>query len=529
MVYHLYPRSFADSDGDGIGDLPGITARLGHLAELGVGAVWLSPVYRSPMRDFGYDISDHTDVDPVFGDLADFDRMLARAHGLGLKVILDFVPNHTSDAHPWFRQSRTARSSARRDWYHWRDPASDGGPPNNWLSTFGGPAWSFDDGTGQYYLHSFLPSMPDLNWREPAVAEAMLDVARFWLDRGVDGFRVDCAPQIGKDPLLRDNPAAPAGSAAMHRPLGDYDSQVHLHDQGHPDAHAAYRRLRRLLQEYPGPERVALGEIHDNDLAVWASYYGTALDELHLPMAFELLACPWTPDGVRRAVEATTSAIPDGGRACWVLGNHDERRVAGRLGPRQARNAMLVLLTLDGVPVLYNGDELALPDLLLDPADIRDPWGRARPELSRDAARAPLPWEEGPGAGFTTPDATPWLPFADTPTSVAAQSADPGSMLTLTRRLLTARAAHPALRRGTLCFLDGLPPDVLGYLRRDAEGDPMLVLANLGERNVRTGLAAQEWRIVVSTAEGGAGETARSPHDLRPHEGLLLERRDRRG
>ncbi|ATL25717.1 alpha-amylase family glycosyl hydrolase [Streptomyces formicae] len=484
VVYQIYPRSFADHDGDGVGDLQGVIDRLDHVAGLGVDAIWLSPFYRSPMRDFGYDVSDHTDVDPLFGDLDTFDRLLTAAHERGLRLLVDYIPNHTSSDHPWFTAARSGRDDPHRDRYVWRPPAPGGGPPNNWLSVFGGgPAWTYDEATGEYYLHSFLPTMPDLNWREPAVREAMFDVARFWLDRGVDGFRIDCAHFPMKDPHLRDNPPAADGALAMHRPYGDYDTQQHVHDKGHPDNHGLYRELRKLLESYaPGGSRIAVGEVHVFDWAEWATYYGEQLDELHMPFNFGLLQTPWRADDVRDLIARIDSVLPEGAWPSWVVGNHDEPRVASRIGEAQARVAMLLLLTLRGTPTLYAGDELALPDADVPPHLVQDPWGRTGQALGlgRDPQRSPMLWSAAPGAGFTRDDVTPWLPFADDPAvrGVEAQDGRPGSMLTLTRALLRLRAERPELRGGAQTLLSELPEGVVGYLRH-TEGSALLVLLNL--------------------------------------------------
>ncbi|RMF61789.1 MAG: alpha-amylase, partial [Bacteroidetes bacterium] len=290
VIYQIYPRSFKDSNGDGIGDLGGVLEKLDYLSDtLGVDAIWLSPFYPSPMADFGYDVADYTDVDPIFGDLATFDALVAEAHRRGLRVIIDIVPNHTSDRHPWFIASRSSRDNPKRDWYVWRDPAPDGGPPNNWLSVFGGPAWEYDETTGQYYLHSFLKEQPDLNWRNPEVRRAMFDVFRFWLERGVDGFRIDVAHYIMKDPLFRDNPPNPH-RGDYHKDMGEYDTQLHLYDKGHEDVHEVFRELRRLLDDYSRDRpRFAVGEIHIFDWNAWVRYYGDNLDELHMPFNFALL------------------------------------------------------------------------------------------------------------------------------------------------------------------------------------------------------------------------------------------------
>ncbi len=330
VIYQIYPRSFADSTGSGTGDLEGVRQRVPYLAEtLGVDAVWLSPFYPSPQADFGYDVADYIAVDPQFGTLEDFDRLLADLHERGIKLIVDFVPNHSSDQHPWFLESRSGMDSARREWYTWRDPASDGGPPNNWLSVFGGSAWEFDPASGQYYLHKFLVEQPDLNWRNPEVKEAMFDALRFWMERGVDGFRLDVAHYVMKDPDLRDNPDAPAG-ARMHKSMGDYDTQLHIHDKGHPDVHPLFREMRKVFDEYP--DRYSVGEIHVSDWEEWAAYYGTDLDELHQPYNFALLGVGHEAQAFKAVVENVETAVPPGGWPSYVLGNHDEARLATRLG-----------------------------------------------------------------------------------------------------------------------------------------------------------------------------------------------------
>ncbi len=374
VVYQIYPRSFVDGSGDGVGDLSGVTSRLDHLSEtLGLDALWLSPFYPSPMADFGYDVADYTDVDPLFGSLDDFDALVAAAHGRGLRVLVDWVPNHTSDRHPWFVEARSSRSSPKRGWYVFRDPAPSGGPPNNWLSVFGGSAWQWDGATSQYYLHSFLAEQPDLDWRCPELRAAMLDVLRFWLDRGVDGFRIDVAHYLMKDPALRDNPPRPGGGTTFHRSYGEYDSQLHVHDKAHEDVHGVFREIRRLVDGHPGPgERVTIGEIHEPDLARWASYYGEALDELHMPFDFGLLGAPWTAAAVRGHVDRVEAALPPGAWPSHVLGNHDEPRLASRLGEAGSRLAAMLLLTLRGTPTLYAGDEIGTPEVAV-PAERQRP------------------------------------------------------------------------------------------------------------------------------------------------------------
>ena len=531
VVYQIYPRSFADASGDGVGDLPGVIDRLDYLSDtLGVEAIWLSPFYRSPMRDFGYDISDHTDVDPLFGDLGDFDRLVSEAHRRGLKVIVDYVPNHTSIDHRWFVESRAARDAGKRDWYFWRDPRPDGSEPNNWISIFGGPAWALDERTGQYYLHLFDESMPDVNWREPAARRAMLDVIRFWLDRGVDGFRIDVAHLIMKDPQLRDNPPNPhAGRGDFHKALGDYDTQLHVYDKAHPDVHGVYRELREMVDGHDRSRaRVTIGEIHEYDWTTWASYYGETLDELHMPFNFVLLNTEWTAAGVRAAVAGLEAALPEGAWANWVVGNHDEPRVATRMGACGARLAMMLLLTLRGTPTIYNGDELGLENVEVPPGLVRDPMELLRPGLGlgRDPARGPLPWTSGPGAGFSSsPEAEPWLPLpaGAERLSVEAQLRDPRSMLSLTRRLLAVRRTSPALEVGAYRELEDTTEDCFCFVREEG-GARVLVALNFGGGGRTLDLRALgSGAIAVSTGMDRDGAADLTRLSLSAQEGLVVE------
>ena len=509
VVYQIYPRSFQDTDGDGIGDLAGILERADYLSgTLGVDAVWVSPFYPSPMDDFGYDVTDYCDVDPLFGDLATFDRLLAGLHERGLRVILDLVVNHTSDRHPWFAASRSSPDDPKRDWYIWRDPAPDGGPPNNWLAVFGGPAWEWDEATGQYYLHSFLPSQPDLDWRNPEVEEAMFDVVHFWLDRGVDGFRLDVAEFVMKHPDFPDNPPAargPSDGGAMgaNRDMGAYSSLEHRYDKDHPDVHPLYRRMRRLLDSYE-PARIAIGEIH-LDLEEWLAYYGEDLDEFHLPFNFRLVYTEPTAEEIGPLVDRIEDALPPGAWPNWVLGNHDESRLATRFGPDHTRLAAVLLLTLRGTPTLYYGDELGLSEAEIAPEDQVDPWGIRVPGQGRDGCRTPMPWEPGPGGGFTT--GKPWLPLgpAADARSVAAQQGDPHSILNLYRALLDLRRREPSLHAGAYRRLEA-PDGVLAY-RREAPGAAgCTVVLNFGEKPEQVGAAGT---IAVSTDRRDEGTVVR--------------------
>jgi alpha-glucosidase len=522
-VYQIYPRSFADANGDGTGDLRGITGRLDYLAWLGVDAIWISPFYPSPMLDFGYDVADYTNVDPLFGTMADFDELLSGAHDRGIRVVVDYVPNHTSTQHPWFIESRSSRDNPKRDWYFWRDPKPDGSPPNNWISMFAGPAWEWDEATRQSYLHTFLPEQADLNWRNPQVREAMFDVARFWLDRGVDGFRIDVAPLVMKDPLLRDNPENPESDWQRSR-LGSWLKQLHVNDLNHPDMHPLYRDFRRLLESYPG-ERVSIGELHHPDFERWAAYYGEEQDEIHVPFNFHVINSPWTADAVRRAVEGVQGALPAGAWASWVLGNHDQPRFASpeRAGRDQAKVGMLMLLTLRGTPTIYYGEEIGMVDVPVATADARDPLELREPGRGRDPARSPMQWDASPNAGFTSADATPWLPIAPdaAEVNVAGQAEDPDSILTLTRDLLRLRREHPVLHRGDFERFGQTPDGVFGFRRFGPEGMLTVSLNLTDEPRVVTD--GGPGRVLVGTHRERDGVEVGRAVDLRPNEALVVE------
>lgn len=532
VVYQVYPRSFQDTDGDGTGDLAGVIARLDYLSDtLGVEAVWLSPFYPSPQADFGYDVSDYCAVDPLFGDLATFDRLVHEAHRRDIKIIIDYVPNHSSDQHPWFVESRSARAHPKRDWYYWADPQPDGTPPNNWLSVFGGPSWEWDEATGQYYLHSFLPEQPDLNWRNPQVKQAMLDVLRFWLERGVDGIRIDAIHFLMKDPALRDNPVNPSGDSQGHKAYGAYDSQLHVHDMQHPDTHAVLREIRTLFDSYSaGQPRLTVGELHVFDWTAWARYYGEALDELHLPFNFSLLKSAWSAAGARAVVdglEQTLAAEAPGAWPNYVLGNHDEPRITSRVGEAGARLAMLLLLTLRGTPTLYYGDELGMQDVPVSPEQAQDPWGKrvGGLGLGRDPQRAPMLWDAAPNAGFCPAGVESWLPIsADYRThNVLMQLADPRSMLNLTRQLLALRRSSPALSHGNYQPLDDVPPDVFAYWRTAGE-ERLLVALNFSAEECAVTLPNHvAFQLVVSTHLDGNLSVADGVLALRAQEGCVLK------
>ena len=516
MIYQIYPRSFQDTDGDGVGDLKGIELRLDYLVGLGVDAIWISPIFTSPMVDFGYDVADYCAVDPLFGTLEDFNRLLCSAHARGLKIILDFVPNHSSDQHPWFLESRASRNNPKRDWFLWRDPAPGGGPPNNWISDFGGPAWTWDEATGQYYYHAFLKEQPDLNWRSPQLRRAMYDVLRFWLDRGVDGFRVDVLWHLIKAADFRDNPINPS----YHQSMGEMHRVLQLNSTDQPEVHEIAREMRQLADEYG--ERLLIGEIY-LPVERLMDYYGNNLEEVHLPFNFQLIDATWNARDLVSLIARYESALPAGGWPNWVLSNHDRSRIAARVGAKQARVAALLLLTLRGTPTMYYGDELGLDDaeipgdLIQDPRELREP-GLG---LGRDPERTPMPWDGSPNAGFTTGE--PWLPLnADwRERNIESLKRDAGSVLNLYRRLLALRRTHVSLSVGDISLLK-TQGDILAYERHS--GDMRLLVAlNLGGTPQIVSLPtwAQGGKVLLSTLDGSTiGQDANLA--LRPDEGLIV-------
>jgi alpha-glucosidase len=521
VIYQVYPRSFQDTNGDGIGDLKGIERRLDYLASLGVDALWLSPIYPSPMADFGYDIADYCSVDARFGTLADFDELLVQAHAYGLKVLLDLVPNHTSDQHPWFTESRSSRNNPKRDWYIWRDPAADEGPPNNWISDFGGSAWEWDEGTGQYYYHAFLKEQADLNWRSRAVQAAMYDVMRFWLDRGVDGFRIDVLWHLVKAADFPDNPPNPDYQPAM----GDMHRVRQLHSTDQPEVHEIAADMRAIADSYGGNgrgDRVLIGEIY---LPVdrLMHYYGLKRPGVHLPFNFQLINAPWEARSLSKLIAAYEAALPPGGWPNWVLGNHDRSRIATKHGQAQARVAAMLLLTLRGTPTLYYGDELGLSNVAIPADQVQDPRELREPGLAlgRDPVRTPMPWDWSENAGFTT--GRPWLPLnADWPTRNSARMAEePHSTLTLYRRLLAMRRTYPALSIGSFALLEA-EGDVLAYDRRYG-AERLIVALNLGPRTQH--LQLPDWASDAQPVLSTLADAAQPGHGallLRGNEGVIL-------
>jgi alpha-glucosidase len=507
VIYEIYPRSFQDSNADGIGDLNGILQRFDYLVRLGIDALWISPIYRSPMADFGYDVADYCSIDPIFGTMADFDRLLQEAHRRGLRVILDFVPNHTSNQHPWFSDSRSSRQSPKRDWYLWRDE------PNNWMSNFGGLAWERDEATGQYYYHSFLKEQPDLNWRNPAVRTGMFDALRFWLEKGVDGFRVDVMWLMIKDDQYRDNPSNPDYGPGQ----SSGNSLLTIYNSNRPEVHAVVAEMRSVVDNYPG--RVLIGEIY-LPVKELMTYYGEDGKGANLPFNFLLLQSPWNPQAVAQVISEYMSVLPAGAWPNWVLGNHDNARIATRVGVQQARVAAMLLLTLPGTLTMYYGEEIGLTNVTISPEEVKDPAEKIQPGigLGRDPERSPMPWDDSPLAGFT--NGQPWLPLSADHASinVEALEQDQGSIFHLYRKMIALRRIHRALVAGAIGSVIA-DENLLRYERSNG-AEHFLVLLNLGRNPIEA--ATVSGIIVVDTGLHRQGERVEDVVKLREAEGVLI-------
>ncbi len=508
VIYEIYPRSFQDSDGDGIGDLAGITQRLDYLVSLGVDALWLSPIYRSPMADFGYDVADYCSVDPTFGTLQDFDRLLEETHRRNLKLILDFVPHHSSNQHPWFLESRSSRDYPKRDWYLWRDQ------PNNWMSNFGGSGWEWDELTNQYYYHSFLKEQPDLNWRNPAVRAAMYNALRFWLDKGVDGFRVDVMWLIIKDDEYRDNPPNP--QYALGQSSGN--KFLTLYNAHRPEVHAVVAEMRATLDAYPG--RVLIGEIY-LPVKDMMTYYGQNLMGANLPFNFLLLQSAWTPQAVAQIISEYMSSLPLGAWPNWVLGNHDNARIATRVGAAQVPIAAMLLLTLPGTLTLYYGEEIGMTNVSIPPNQVRDPAEIRQPGIGmgRDPERTPMPWDGSSLAGFTS--GQPWLPLGPDHAiaNVEAQQADASSILNLYRKLIAIRREHPTLVDGALSSVTA-SGNLLTY-ERVADDERLLILLNFGDTTTQA--ITSPGVVIAATHADRDAEPTNTTINLQPSEGLIIK------
>jgi alpha-glucosidase len=517
IFYQIYPRSFQDFNADGVGDIAGIIDRLPYLLELGIDAIWLSPIFPSPMADFGYDISDYIGVDPLFGTMEDFDALIRAAHLNSLKVILDLVPNHTSNRHPWFVESRRSRDNPKRDWYIWRDPRPDGSAPNNWLSEFGGSGWEYDATTAQYYYHAFLVQQPDLNWRNPEVRQAIYDVMRFWLRKGVDGFRVDVIWHLIKDAEFRDNPTNPD----FHEGRPPHEKILTQYSTDQPEVHDVIAQMRRVIDEFGS--RVLIGEVY-LPLHRLVAYYGNDLAGAQMPFNFALLSTLWNARSIEKIIADNERALPAGAWPNWVLGNHDRPRVASRVGQDQTRVAAMLLLTLRGTPTLYYGDEIGMHQVAIAPDQVRDPFEKNVPGIGvgRDGCRTPMQWDASPYAGFST--GTPWLPLSDDflRENVVNLEADTRSILNLYRTLIDLRKKLPALAAGDYVPI-AAQGDLLLYRRR-SEAAAVVIALNLAPAPISIASDAIGFggEILLSTLLDRQGEKIAGELDLRGNEGVII-------
>jgi len=520
VVYQIYPRSFQDSNGDGVGDLEGIISRLDYLNDgtprsLGIDAIWLSPTFPSPMKDFGYDVSDYCDVHPEFGNLETMDRLISECHRRGIKVLLDWVPNHTSDQHPWFLESASSTDNPKRDWYFWRAPGPNGERPNNWRSVFGGPAWTMDETTGEYYLHSFLAEQPDLNWRNPEVERAMHDVLRFWFERGVDGFRIDVMGMIVKHPELADNPLNPDWKPGDR----ERSSQIWRNNRNYPEVYDAVKRIRRVFDEYEG--RMAVGEVFGSAGEI-AAFYGDELQSgLHLAFNFQFIHetepfhTPWEASALRRIVANAEASLPEGSLACYALANHDRARFISRhnrdgMGALRARAAAVMLVGLRNTPFFYYGEEIGMTDVEIPEEQLQDP-ARLR-TTGRDPERTPMQWDTSAGRGFTS--GRPWLPFGTADISVEAQTDDPDSLLALHRRAIWLRKSDATLRAGSYAELPS--PDGVFAFRRDMDGQASsFVVINTGLAAAKVALPAPG-TVVLHTSLSQEGHEVQGDLEIGP-------------
>ncbi|MCP3402096.1 MULTISPECIES: alpha-amylase family glycosyl hydrolase [unclassified Bradyrhizobium] len=513
VIYEIALISFQDSGGDGKGDLTGLMSRIDYLKWLGVDAVWLTPIYKSPFRDLGYDISDYCSIDPAFGDLDGFDRALGALHAHGIRLILDLVPNHTANDHEWFVESRSSSDNPKADWYIWADAAENGGPPNNWLSRFGGSAGEWCETRRQYYYHSFLVEQPDLNWRNPGVQQAVADVMRFWLDRGVDGFRVDASAVLIKDALLRDNPPNPN---AKGKPPPQRQTPVFTDDR--PETMECIEFIRSVIDEYFG--RLLCGEVQGKTDRI-GHFYGTERPRLHLPLNFALLDTPWDALSLQATVDAYFNALPEDAWPVWVIGGHDKPRIASKIGETQMRILAMLLMTLKGTPFLFMGDEIGRKRVSIPPDRVRDPFEKLVPGygLCRDPERAPLRWDASAGGGFSS--GCPWLPLdPEGSANVIGQRSDERSMLSLFRALMALRREQACLREGRYEPLRA-QHDVLAF-KRVVRGDEMLIVLNIAAEPRRWTWQGSG-RLLLSTH---LDQTSRSLPDgsilLRGNEGVII-------
>jgi alpha-glucosidase len=522
IIYQIYPRSFQDSNADGVGDLEGIIQRLDYLQWLGITAIWISPIYPSPMADFGYDISDYTGIHSLFGTMKDFDELLQQAHQRNIKVILDLVPNHTSHQHPWFLESRSSKTNPKRDWYLWKDARGDGSEPNNWLSVFGGSAWEWDETTSQYYYHAFLKEQPDLNWRNAEVQEAMLNVMHFWLGKGVDGFRIDVMWHMIKDEQLRDNPPNPEYKEHM----ATYEKLLPVYSTDQPEVHDIVHKMRKVLDQYD--DRMMIGEIY-LPIHRLITYYGLDSAGAHLPFNFLLLSMPWNAQYIASAIAEYEGALPKNAWPNWVLGNHDQPRITSRIGLQQAKVAAMLLLTLRGTPTIYYGDEIAMTDVPIPYDEVQDPQGLNMPDknLSRDPERTPMQWDNSENAGFSS--TKPWLRLSASykRKNVEAQKKDPYSMLCFYRQLITLRQKEPSFTIGDYKPIHA-DHQALAYVRQASGQKSFLIVLNLSHRPCYLNIQHQRINgtVVLSTSSELQGTPVTERMQLSGDEGMIVELKD---
>jgi alpha-glucosidase len=528
VLYHIYPLSFSDDNGDGFGDLRGIIRHIDYLhgnndndESLGVSAIWLSPIYLSPWADWGYDVADHKMIDPRFGTMQDFDNLLAQVHGRGMKLLMDYVPNHTSIEHQWFKKSRSQRQNDKRDWYIWADPSDDGGPPNNWLSSFGGPAWTYDENSRQYYMHTFLPEQPDLNWRNPLVREAMLDVLQFWLDKGVDGFRADAVLGLLKDEQLRDDPPNPNFRPGISDPADEF---LRIHSAGQRELNATIGSFCDVLAKKQGT--YLLSEAYLNIPGLQHLYEACKTHPIHAPFNFNLMSLNWGARSYREFIDSYELALGPNDWPNYVLGNHDRHRLATRIGQERARLLGLMQLTLRGLPVVYYGEELGLYDTKVQASEVRDPWELRVPGhgLGRDGARGPMPWSDEIGAGFTTNN--PWLPVArdHEQLNVDAERRDPESSLNLYRHLIQIRNNSPALMDGIYRSIEVNNPYIYAFVR-ETEVQKFLIVLNFDQHHAKCTLHGPvgNWVIGTHLVDGDGLVPIDNTITLAPYEGRVYE------
>lgn len=525
-VYHIFVPSFKDSNGDGIGDLGGIIEKIDYLNDgtersLGARAIWLSPIFESPMADFGYDVSDYYKINPIFGTLETFGRLLKEARKRGVKILLDLVPNHTSSAHPWFLESRSSKDHPKRDWYVWQDPGPDGHEPNNWISVFGGSSWELDEKTGQYYLHTFLPQQPDLNWRNPEVREEMEKIMRYWLSIGVDGFRVDAASHLFEDENLKNDPANPNYNPGRNDP---YDALLHVNSKKwRPEIFNVMDRMCEIAGEYN--QKIIISEAY-MDLPQMIEMYGSCRNKLHIPFNFNLISLPWDALSFKKFVDSFEASLGNGDFPNYVFGNHDHSRVATRLGHNRARLAAMLLLTLRGIPFIYYGDELGMEDAEVPQDKIKDRIEVKLPgfKLGRDPERTPMQWDDGPRAGFSS--AEPWLPLGKNykTANAKSESDDSKSILNLYRKLMCLKNNSPAVSKGVYSPMESKSPNVFSFIRKSEE-EKVCVILNFSSVTVEESCGFGSGDIICSThmdIEGSKPVDLMSIN-LRPYEGVVIK------